>query len=174
MDYQRSYIGFHTDWQLIPSIFHDLGNFVSLVSFSKSHLRTAINLCNNLSNFFFYRKVVIIQTCVVSGLVSMVLTNVSVSQLTVMHHSHTLTASSTGTSISAHNSFKAAISASVSVITLMATTAGMPNLRIFSTWRFKLAKPARTASTFLQSKHPWSPTVHLQSRESRYDYNSIW
>ena len=83
----------------------------------------------------------------------MVLTKVSASSTPPSApFAHTL-ASSTGTSISAHNSFKVAISAAVSVInSLIATTAGMPNLRIFSTWRFKLAKPARTASTFSSVK----------------------
>ena len=58
-------------------------------------------------------------------------------------------ASSTGTPISAQSSLRVAISASVSETnSLMATTAGIPNLRIFSTWRLRLAKPARTASTF--------------------------
>ena len=83
----------------------------------------------------------------------MVLTSVSASSTPPSAPlAHTL-ANSTGTSISAHNSFRAAISASVSVTnSLMATTAGIPNLRIFSTWRFKLANPARTASTFSSVK----------------------
>ena len=53
----------HTDGQLIPTIFHNLGN-LCFGFLLKVHLRTAVNLCNNLFDFFFYRKIVIIQACV--------------------------------------------------------------------------------------------------------------
>ena len=69
-----------------------------------------------------------------AGFSEIVLTSVSASATPPSAPSAQTLASSTGTSIEAQSSFKAAISASVSVTnSLIATTAGIPNLRIFST-----------------------------------------
>ena len=79
----------------------------------------------------------------------MVLTTVSARDTPPSAPSAQTLANSTGTLISEQSSLSAVISAAVSETnSLIATTTGIPNLRIFSTCRLRLAKPAQIASTF--------------------------
>ena len=154
LDCLRSYTGLsHTDWQFVPTVLNDLSD-LCLSFLLKVYFATTVDFSNNLFNLFLDRKAVVIQTFIVRWIFVDSLDNRFGKRYPPSAPSAQTLANSTGTSIEAQSSFKAAISASVSdTNSLIATTAGIPNLRIFSTWRFKLAKPARTAPHFPLSEH---------------------